>query len=281
METYYLVFAFDKECKNSIVLKEGTLEQLDSFTSKFDSSLDIRKRFKKEISDFCEKNNAYIKMMEEKNKRKETGDIVIYYIDQSKSRGPIYKRKRVLYKYSIKAFYEIIKNKKLMEEYARYSYINRYTPNNELDCIVLSEFHSKIIKFNKDYSVKAYDHEMAVWKKKVRESDKFYSTIRKIFEMCKMYNFEPLEKILTSYKNKQMLSKSKLEKTRKPDKPTPTNLETNKCEDDFVPNYDSYEEELNDLLHSFDYYDETMSPKDMKEYRSYLEEELHIKNKKH
>ena len=46
---YYLTFAFDKECKNSIILMEGTLEEIDKFTSQFKSSVDVRKKFKKEI----------------------------------------------------------------------------------------------------------------------------------------------------------------------------------------------------------------------------------------
>ena len=65
---YYLTFAFDKECKNSIILMEGTLEEIDKFTSQFKSSVDVRKKFKKEIDQFCIEKSEYIKKVEEKTK---------------------------------------------------------------------------------------------------------------------------------------------------------------------------------------------------------------------
>ena len=98
---YYLTFAFDKECKNSIILMEGTLEEIDKFTSQFKSSVDVRKKFKKEIDQFCTEKSEYIKKVEEKTNRKETGDIAIYSIVGKVHETAMNKRTKVLYKFYI------------------------------------------------------------------------------------------------------------------------------------------------------------------------------------
>ena len=101
---YYLTFAFDKECKNSIILMEGTLEEIDKFTSQFKSSVDVRKKFKKEIDQFYTEKSEYIKKVEEKTNRKETGDIAIYSIVGKVHETAMNKRTKVLYKFYIDIF---------------------------------------------------------------------------------------------------------------------------------------------------------------------------------
>lgn len=269
METYYLVYAFDKECKISKKLMEGTLEEIDRFTMNFSNSNDIRRYFKGEIEKFRDEKQEYIKKSEKTLGRIESGDIVIHSIVLNKNRGLENIRTRVLYKYSIKLFNELVKNKELMSRFSNYSYSTKDVPYDELRVFTFSEEQSSIVKFYSNRSQTAYDRVISSWKKKVKNSNKYGATIRKIFEIYKILsssnkNLPSFESLITSYKNKETCSKSKVCKKSRVGK---AKFIRNNIEENI--NFDAEEsmrDSMKDLLSTHDYTDPNMTPGELKEY---------------
>ena len=149
----------------------------------FNNSNDIRRYFKEEIEKFRDEKQEYIKKSEETLGRTESGDIVIHSIILNKNREFENIRTRVLYKYSVKIFNELVKNKELMSRFSNYSYVTRNVPYDELPVFTFSEEQASIVKFYSNRSQTAYDRVISSWKKKVKNSNKYGATIRKIFDM--------------------------------------------------------------------------------------------------
>lgn len=265
---YYLTFAFDKECKNSIILMEGTLEEIDKFTSQFKSSVDVRKKFKKEIDQFCTEKSEYIKKVEEKTNRKETGDIAIYSIVGKVHETAMNKRTKVLYKFYIDIFNELIKNKELMSMFSKKCYNEEHCDKyGQLHTIVsltdskifrLTQSQMKILAFYKNYSENDYNYALRTWKKNMKLSDKYYSTIREIFILYqflvqKQSNLPSFEQLINKYKPK------KLEKI---------NHKTTKVKFDIQTDEETINENdyYDDLKHCQDYYDTSMTNEEINEY---------------
>lgn len=260
MGTYYLVYAFDKECEISLVLKQGTLEELDIFTSEFKNSEDIRRKFKKEIELFRESKKTYIEYSEKKNGIKETGDIVLHSIECSKNNQRINVRTRVLYKYHKLLLDELLQNKTLMKVFSRkcYKEIKSNISSKDSNICRLSEYESSKLSFPETVREDEYKSALNSFKKDLKKSDKYFSTMREIFniyrELCKNdSSLISFEKLLTKHKNMMTIKNSKLKK-EKPDKKThKINPTTHNCDIEF--SYDSYVDELDDLMHTDDWQD--------------------------
>ena len=119
-DKYELVICIDKDATKYRTLEQGTLDLIDSFTTKFESSEEIRYLYQDTIEKFIEENYEHISYIKEKNKRKETGDIALI-----RTRNQERKRIRVLYKKHIEVFKRIIKNNEF-EEYLKQYFTEYY-----------------------------------------------------------------------------------------------------------------------------------------------------------
>ena len=98
----------------------------------------------------------------------------------------------------------------------------------------------KILAFYKNYSENDYNYALRTWKKNMKLSDKYYSTIREIFILYqflvqKQSNLPSFEQLINKYK--------------------PKKLET-------INENDYYD----DLKHCQDYYDTSMTNEEINEY---------------
>lgn len=100
-ETYSLVITVDRFGEKSTELMSGPLHEIDKFTTTCDSTGDLRENFPDEIDLFRNKYGNYMRELEEKNNKRETGDITI--LNSSKER-----RVRVLYKKHLFVFKAVI-----------------------------------------------------------------------------------------------------------------------------------------------------------------------------
>jgi len=257
MGTYYLVYAFDKECENSLILKQGTLEELDTFTSQFLNSDDIRKKFKKEIELFRERKKVFIESVERKRGRRETGDIVIHFIE-CKNNEKTNNRIRVIYKYHKSLLDELIKNKTLMKLFSKkcYKEIKKNILYNDSKICRLSEYQCSKISFPESTRESDYKSALNEWKKDLKKSDRYFCTMREIFniykELCKSNNsFIPFETLITKYKNLFITKKSKIY-NNKNNNSTKVIFEKKECNINFMS--DPYIDELEDLMHTDDWY---------------------------
>lgn len=237
MNKHYLVFAFDKECNISTVLVENDLELLDKFTTKFNNSNDIRNKYSKEIKLFCEQKKEYINKSENKNDRKETGDIVLLKITEGNNRNKQNKRVRVLYSYHIDLFNYLIQNKDLIQTLSKQSYFEFKRGLKQTESLIwqLSEYQNRVFSFYNNISDSVYTKELNKWKKSLKKSDKYFSTIRQIFSiyrrMCeKNPGYESFESLVTKFKNLKILSNGTIIRNSVIGK---TKINKNICEFDF------------------------------------------------
>lgn len=281
METYYLVYAFDRECERSVTLKEGTLEEIDNFTSKFNNSNEIREAFKKDIEFYRRDKQEFIERIEKKTGKKETGDIVVHSIECGRSREKINKRTRVMYKYHKDVLNEILSNQKFMEIFSKKCYRERHIPFSDQKIYPLSEFETSRISFPKSTTKTEYNSVLNKWKSKIKKSDRYFATMREIFSLYRQLenemDFIPFEKLVTKYKNMYTISKSKLSKESKTAK---VKLEKTKCDTNFTfIEDDSYTESLEDLLHTDDWHGSNNFENEEQEddFMKYAEEKINRK----
>ena len=185
---YKLVIAKDFECRKFIKLMEGSYEEISAFTSKYLSSSDIRKKFKKEY-------NTFYRTFKDK------GDIVI--IDENG------KRYRVLYKDDIYA----VKTLLLDQNFMRYVIKNRFVSNT-------SEFDNYIINARKTSNYKRHLNNYINSRK---DTNDFYATIRLIEIAYEYYrnnnqNKPTLDKIKKDCQNKRKIQAAKRLQTIKEEK---------------------------------------------------------------
>ena len=107
----YLSIVLDYNCTISKTLLEDSKYELDKYiSSKFNNSNDVRIFFKNKIEPFLKQNEAIITSIEEKNKKKYRGQIVILQVLEN---GEI-QRIKVIYKDDLKRIKEYLKNQNFM-----------------------------------------------------------------------------------------------------------------------------------------------------------------------
>lgn len=119
-ESYELVICIDKDALTSRVLETGTIEQIDSFTIKFESSDEIRYLYQDTINGFISENIEHIKNIRKKTKRRENGDIALIRTTEHER-----KRIKVIYKKHIEVFKMVIIDHEFVE-YLKENYQEYY-----------------------------------------------------------------------------------------------------------------------------------------------------------
>ena len=118
-----LSLVLDPEFRLCLNLKKDEADEIDDFTTKnFESSLDIRKCFDKQIKQFLEENKRYIYEVEHRSGKKFRGRIVVLEAT-NKNDSLILIEKRVLYKKHKSAFKEMVKDKKTMLKFLEFENI--------------------------------------------------------------------------------------------------------------------------------------------------------------
>ena len=118
-----LSLVLDPEFRLCLNLKKDEADEIDNFTTKnFESSLDIRKCFDKQIKQFLEENKRYIYEVEHRSGKKFRGRIVVLEAT-NKNDSLILIEKRVLYKKHKSAFKEMVKDKKTMLKFLEFENI--------------------------------------------------------------------------------------------------------------------------------------------------------------
>lgn len=123
--TFELVICIDKLGTKKVILKQGTTDTIDTLTTLFNDSNEIRNLFSNKIDEFEKKYKEYMNGLSEKNKRQEKGDITII--------GTINKEKRrvkVLYNKHIEVFEYIIRNEKFQNHLRKNIMRNTVIYNN-------------------------------------------------------------------------------------------------------------------------------------------------------
>jgi len=202
----YLVIALDENCNIYKTLMKAESNDLDKFTSKFEDTYDIRKHFEKQIQEFFNDNADTIKKMEEKNNRKETGDIVINEVNED----GMPERKSVIYKKNIIVFKEIIKKRSFMQAMARYDNLRK--TRNKFS--IFSEFENYVIMNECTYGQSSFLTNISKWKTKLKKSENYYDVIRiflrKYKEKYKDLGLKSVDAIYKEYKiNTELKNKEK------------------------------------------------------------------------
>lgn len=171
-----LSLVLDEYGYKSLTLKKGSNIEIDKFTTKFESSEEIRKYFKKEIDEYLEKNKKYIETTyKNKNFR---GRIAI--IEAREKDGSLeLNQKKVLYKKHLIAFKEIIKDKPTMK---RFLALERRGVNIFGLKKLVSPFLVKTISYS-NYQVVS---QVNIIKKEIKRSNNFYDILRLILKAYEM-----------------------------------------------------------------------------------------------
>lgn len=236
-----LSLVLDKDGKMSLTLEHMEQNVLDEFTSKkFTSSEDIRKKYAKEIESYLQKNKDFIDMVEQKNKRKYAGSIVITDLQ----RDMTIKKIKVLYKKDIKVFEKIIKNKKFMlalENRDYINYINSLKENSGYSRI-FSDYYAKELRFRSTLPNK-FNHVINSWHEAIKQSDDYFEMIRRVLKEYELRYKELELDSLTVVYSKLVQEKSLAHKSKE--------LEQELLSLDKLQNGDKFERDL--LLHENDY----------------------------
>ena len=172
---YHLVVAKGKNCELNEKIKSGTYEELSSYTTKFNTSDDIRLKNKKVVSKFMNDNKC-------------NGDIVI--MDDTKNNS----RVRVLYKSHVRIVKELIKSQNLM----RYLVTNNILSVSTYDYIAI--MHYKKTQYQKHM------------KNFLAEKKKYYFTIKTIIKGYEQYQKKHEELPSIHVMQKELMNKNKNKK---------------------------------------------------------------------
>ena len=104
-KSFKLVYKHDREGKKSLTLLEGQLKTIDEFTIQYSCSLELKDDYAYLIYNFNKKNEHYVKGLEAYTGIKQTGDIALFYAGSD-----YFEQRKVLYKYHIDIYKEIMKN---------------------------------------------------------------------------------------------------------------------------------------------------------------------------
>ena len=111
-----LCLVLDKEGIHRLILKVGSSEEIDEYTTKFENSEQIREKYKEQIEEFLEKYKEAIKKSKNPNYE---GRIVIVIPENIGREIKEYQRE-VLYKKHIIAFKKFIEDKWTMMKFVDY-----------------------------------------------------------------------------------------------------------------------------------------------------------------
>ena len=127
--TYKLVICLDKKGKKGILLKEGTIDKIDKITTSYNDSKELRNNYFEQEEAFRRLYKKDIERMQNKNKKRETGDITI--IDPQKVDIIDIPREDIIYNGDVDKFELAIEDKGFMEfirkaDYSKYCALNGY-----------------------------------------------------------------------------------------------------------------------------------------------------------
>lgn len=208
--TRELCLVLDKEGYKRLTLIEGTPYEVDHFTSKFEDSIEIRKKFSRQIEDFLTQNKNFIDSL----KTSKNGRIVVVDKNQIGNDIKLY-QKRVMYKKFIKVFNKIrnlkevnvlfiqnINSKKLLTQFERNQLrfkLNK-TENQRKQAVDLVLRENKVKKTGYYEIIRAY---LYAYEKLCFSSDN-YLTVDQIYEEIKEEERKKqLEKKLNSLADKE------------------------------------------------------------------------------
>lgn len=169
-----LCLVLDEDAKIKLPLFEGTSDEIDEYTTKFDNADTLRKKYKDEIASFLEQHQDFFDARDPE-KKKYYGRIVVL----EKHNG-YYEQKRVLFKKHLIAFKNFIyKDKLTMQEFARLERVGYVEYNKKR---LLSSFVLRKISLDGTYAYKTKVEEI---KRDINNDSDFYDILRIIIKAYK------------------------------------------------------------------------------------------------
>ncbi|MGM9850314.1 MAG: hypothetical protein ACI31V_05415 [Bacilli bacterium] len=120
-KTFELVICIDKDGKRKVVLERNTIDKIDTLTTSFENSDEIRCFFSDKVYEFEDKYKTYMNSLSLKNNRKEQGDITIIGTIKKETR-----RIKVLYNKHIEVFEYIIRNESFQIYLKKHDFYEEY-----------------------------------------------------------------------------------------------------------------------------------------------------------
>lgn len=188
-----LCLVLDEDAKIKLPLFEGTNDEIDKYTTKFDNAENLRAKYKKEIDAFLEKNHAFLDSRDPE-KKKYYGRIVVL-----EDHGSFCEQKRVLFKKHLIAFKNFIyKDKATLQEFAHLQKIGYQQFNKKR---LLSPYMLNKISYSGTFSCKSRIEEL---KRDLNKDDDFYDILRIIIKAYKHQrelrpNLPTIESIYSEY----------------------------------------------------------------------------------
>lgn len=249
-----LSLVLDRDANISLTLEKMDAKALDEYISKnFNSSEDIRKKYKEKIDQYLSAHQNFINEVEENNGRRYAGSIVITELLEDLT----VKRKKVLYKKDIRIFKEITNNKKFLLAFENRDYINYINAleNNENYKRVFLDYYARELRFRSTNENK-FKRVIGQWRNAIKESYRYYEIIRKTLKeyelRYKELNLDSPTVVYSKYiENKSLANKQK-------------ELEEEIMAFDKLRSGDKFEQDL--LMHMDDY-------EEPKRYKSLVDEE--------
>ena len=201
-----LSLVLDKFGQKSLTLMKADNDTIDAFTTKFESSEEIRKKFQKQIDAYLEENKGFVDAVSKDTGKTYRGSIVILEVNDKNEELNYFKR-RVLYRSHMIAFEEMTKDKLTLLGFLRLEkmYVNEIGMRK-----LVSPFLEKKIRFS-DYRVISQTKLIAREIKKNTRS--FYDCLRLIVksyeeERKKRPHLESIDDIYKKYKEKKQQEKA-------------------------------------------------------------------------
>lgn len=181
----YLSLVLDRDDNISLTLEKMEARELDIYISKnFNSSEEIREKYKHIIEPYLEQHKNYLA-----SKTHKRGRIVITELQENL----ITEEKRVVYKKSLIIFHEITKIKKFIDILQDRDYIR--SANNEEYKRIFSPDYGVEIKFHTQ-SPNKYNKVMGRWRNVIKDYTLYYDLIRRVLKEYEEIRLEPMYKDL-------------------------------------------------------------------------------------
>jgi len=218
---------------------------MDEYTTKhFESSEEIREKYKTEIDEFLKKNENYLNAIRNKSKKAFNGRIVLLQVDSNNITEVI--EKRVLYKKHLIAFKELCKDRLTMQEFSK---LNKIECNKYKLKSLITPHVQRYINHNGTFDIKTRVKEMTSEIK--RNENDFYEVLRL---MISAYNIQrqdrkhlpTIDRIYKDYLKEKEQSKNKEKIVEQPVVKTET-IETKDTFNIDGTYYKQEEQELFDL----------------------------------
>lgn len=169
-----LFLVLDDNYLIKLPLYEGTSDEIDKYTTRFENASKLREKHQKEIGDFLSKHQDFLDARDSE-KKKYFGRIVIL-----ENHNGEYEEKKVLFKKHLIAFREYIyKDKQTMQEFARLERIGYLTRNKKK---LLSSHISDQISYSGNFKVKTRVERI---RSEINKSKNFYDIIRLVVKTYK------------------------------------------------------------------------------------------------